>query len=341
MDTSDPAPAEDPPPSPAGFAEELRRAFGRRRPQGSIRWNFSGAFDRLEREYGSGAHPMPGREVAEKVTELPGGDDPPERSVFRRLADRVVVDRLRSWVDVRASAAAARVADQALARQDVWVAEGLGTAVEAFRFLSARVEVLETTADRCREPVGGSFWLVDPPDLAPWEAPLAEWLGESHRGGAVLHAECGDGALSAALAASGLPVRCAEPRGTYAWKAAARGLPVRLGPALDALVEEPPGSLGGIVLSGVVDRSPLDDLIGLVAVARDRLEPGGSVVVIGTRPETAAASWGERAHDLLPGRPLHATTWELVLDQSGFGEVHVLAGPPEAPTYAVAGVRGR
>jgi len=340
---SEPASGEDTTQALAGFAEELRRSFHRRRPQGSLRWNFSGAFNRLAEEYGPArrterGEPPAGDEAVQPAAQASTG---PARSLLHRLADRFVTDRLRIWIDEEATAVATKVSDEGLARQARWVEEGFGTSLEAFRFLAARVELLEGATERREVPIDGAHWLVDPPDLAPWSASVLEWLSASHRAGTVLHAECGDGAFSEALASAGLPLSTAEPRGTFAWNAAERGLRVHLGSAREALCEQASGSLGGIVLSGVVDRSPVEELVGLVELASDRLAPGAPMAVVGTRPEAAAAGWEAVAHDLMPGRPLHAVTWQLLLDRHGFADVHTLAPPSEVTTYVVVGSRRR
>ncbi|HEY2214294.1 MAG TPA: hypothetical protein VGH31_04495, partial [Acidimicrobiales bacterium] len=76
--------------------------------------------------------------------------------------------------------------------------------------------------------------------------------------------------------------------------------------------------LGGLVLSGVVDRVPVHVLVSLLAQAERALMAGAPVVVIATDPE--AASWSDTTSDLVDARPLHASTWESLLGQAGFVE---------------------
>ena len=212
------------------------------------------------------------------------------------------------------------------------VQAALEASAGAFRFLAARVEALETAAARRRDPVDGMAWLVPPPDLGPWTDRVVQWMAGAS--GEVVVGECGDGALPRALAAAGLRVRAAEPRGTTAWSAAAGGVDVHLGPVAELVAARPSGGIGGLVLAGVVDRSPVEDLLDLLVTAADRLAPGSPLVVIGSAP----AAWGPVALDLLPGRPLHPATWSLLLGRNGFRDMET-AGGASPLTYAVRAVR--
>ena len=98
----------------------------------------------------------------------------------------------------------------------------------------------------------------------------------------MVHGECGDGELALALMAAGLPCG-AEPRRAVAWRAAERGVDVHLGPVpRSCWPSVPAGTLGGVVLSGVVDRLTVEDLVALLALATDRLGEGAPLVVVGT-----------------------------------------------------------
>lgn len=333
------------PPAPGGgFGSELAAAFRRHRPQNSARWNFSVAFTRLEERYGprppasglrSGdGEAGPGREGGAGAEGSAGRE--PVRSLLHRLADRYVTGRLQPWVAEQAEATASRVTDEALVRERRSTADGFDATVEALRFLGARVEQLEDAAGRRNAPVDAVAALVVPPP-AEWTGPVVDWLLAARPPGVVLHGECGEGELVEALAGAGIEARGVEPRGDAAWRAADGGARVEVGEVPDLLRSQPAGSLGGLVLSGVVDRAPIDDLVALVEVSAARLNGGAPLVVVGTRPE-AAAGWDAVARDLLPGRPLHPETWELLLARAGFVDVGRLdTGPAggDVATYAV------
>lgn len=351
-----------PPPEGApggGIAAELAAAFRRLRPQGSDRWNFAAAFARLEERYGRPpAAGVLGGGAADAGEEAPGdgtagtpgdgaagsaadhGAAAPGRSRLHQLADRYVTERLEAWIADMASATAERATAAALAREHRSIAEGFDATLEAFRFLSARVERLEAAAERRRDPVDAAGTLAPPPDLAAWTAPVVGWVRGARPIAPVLHGECGDGELVAALVAAGVTARGVEPRGAAAWRAADRGVPVHVEEVADLLGSLPDGSLGGLVLSGVVDRAPLDELVALVGTATGRLAPAAPLVVLGTWPEAAAAGWGAVPGDLLPGRPLHPETWELLLARAGYADVGRL-GPDGAADPGSFAVRAR
>jgi hypothetical protein len=316
----------------------LAEAFRRLRPQGSDRWNFGDAFGRLESLV----------EDTKAQPDAPTDPDPTgpaqeasPSSFAHRVFDRTVADRLQPWIEERAAAAAQRATQEALADGLAAMAGGFDATVEAFRFLAARVEGLEDAAGRRRAPVDGVPWLAPPPDLSAWAGPLVRWLSDHGATGEVLHGECGDGTVAAALAEAGLRLRGAEPRGTRAWSAAARGVDVHVGATEELLGALGPGTLGGVVLSGVVDRLPVEDLVALVELATDRLAEGAPLVVVSTSPDAARSGWDAVARDLLPGRPLHPETWALLLARAGYDQVEQLDGTGAQSTYAIGGQRPR
>ncbi|HVX22277.1 MAG TPA: hypothetical protein VHB02_13075 [Acidimicrobiales bacterium] len=355
-------PAGGPPPA---FLEELAAAFRRLSPQGTAGWNFSDAFGRLERVRDdltadrAGPSPAgtatatsgePGDATAGRVQRGgpgigpggagpagagPDGDGGPERGARPRIPPhrnpRVLAE---AWLDTRirflAEGAVRRLLPPELAHESV------SATVEALRFLSARVQQLEDAAAARNRPVDGLAWLVDPPALDRWAGPAVAWFGPAT--GPVVVGECGAGELAVALAGAGLTVRGAEPRGAVAWRAAEAGVDVHVGEVLDLLRSVPAGSLGGLVLAGVVDRVPLDQQLQLLATGTERLAPAAPVLVVGTRPDAVADGWAAVARDLLPGRPLHPETWRLLLERAGYTDVDVVQNDDAPGTY---GVRGR
>jgi hypothetical protein len=210
--------------------------------------------------------------------------------------------------------------------------------IEALRFLGARVEWLEDAVARRSTPVDAVGALAPTPPVS-WVRPVTDWLVALGPDSPVLHGECGDGELVVALAAAGIDASGVEPRGDTAWQAADQGAPVVVGELPDLLGAQPPGSLGGLVLSGVVDRLAIDELVALVEVSATRLADGAPVVVVGTSPEVVSG-WDAVARDLLPGRPLHPETWGLLLARAGFVDVGRLEGGSDGgPVYVVTARR--
>jgi len=326
---------------PDEFLDELAEAFRRLRPQGSARWNFAAAFTRLERSFGD-EPARPGVDEDPSAVATDDGSGPgggrTSQTVARRAADPVI-SRIQPWIEARAAETATSATRQALAEGTSRFEDGFDAVVEAFRFLAARVEVLEDAAARRSAAVDGSAWLVAPPELGAWVGPTARWLAGSPEG-TVVHGECAEGTFARALMTAGLAVRGCEPRGSLAWAAAASGVPVHLGPVPEYLAGLGGGSLSGLVLTGLVDRLALEDQAALVDLAARRLAAGGRVVVLGTLPSGRATGRDAVAHDLLPGRPLHPETWALLLDRAGFDEVGPLEDPEDGGS-SMFGVRGR
>ena len=140
-------------------------------------------------------------------------------------------------------------------------------------------------------------------------------------GGDVVHADCGEGDLLDALAGAGVPAQGVEPRGAVALDALERGRAVTIGEASEHLVGRPAGSVGGIVLSGVVDRLPLHALVSLLGQCTRTLARGAPLVVVSESTVTREAP----ADDVVPGTPLHAATWQLLLERAGLVRVEPLA----------------
>jgi len=352
---------------PAAFLDELAAAFRRLSPQGSADWNFSDAFGRLEAAQGDldreaaaskpdGGDPGASGADAGGGPPSPAADEAGGHSRSRVPANRNPRVLAEAWLDSRIRSGAEDAARRVIAVGPVH--ESVAATVEAFRFLAARVQRLEDAAARGTAPIDGLAWLVDPPPLDRWVDQAVLWLTDPGPGGAgpdgdgghgsivdgdgigpVVVAECGTGELAVALGGAGLAVRAAEPRGTVAWQAAEAGVDVHVGQAAELLEAAPLGSLGGVVLAGVIDRVSLDQQVQLLALATDRLATGAPLLVVGTRPDAAVYGWPAVARDLVPGRPLHPETWQLLLDRAGYTDVAVVDNAAAGDTYAVRGRR--
>ena len=79
----------------------------------------------------------------------------------------------------------------------------MGHVVEAFRFLSARVAMLEQRLAVEDRPVEGAAWLVPARELGPWAGPVAAHLLARTPGGEIVHADCGEGTLLRARLSGG------------------------------------------------------------------------------------------------------------------------------------------
>jgi hypothetical protein len=283
-------------------AQALRAAFTRLAPQGSDAWNFSAAFTHLGDRYGP-YHP--GASALSDARRDPAAPQ----------------DRGGRWGRLRPRRAG--VGD---ARDESELEVAMGHVVEAFRFLSARVSTLEARLAAEDRPVEGAAWLVPARELDGLVEPLVAHLLARSPGGPVVHADCGEGVFVRALARRGVTAQGVEPRGAVALRAIERGSDVTIGEVSERLGTAEAGSLGGVVLSGVVDRSPLHALLPLLTQCRRTMALGAPLVVVSEPP--AAADQREAPACDVAARPLHRETWELVLERSGFVEVAPVAGTP-------------
>jgi hypothetical protein len=284
----------------ARAGEALRAAFARLAPQGSDEWNFMGAFTQLGDRYGPY---QPGTSVlADLVKEAEGSGARGGGRSGRRRGGAPAAGNGKSEVE-----------------------EAMGPVVEALRFLAARVGTLEARLAAQDDPIDGAAWLTPARELGDWADPLAAHVAARTPGGTVVHADCGEGALLRALTGRGVDALGIEPRGGVALRALEYGHAVAIAEAHEHVAGLPDRSLGGVVLSGVVDRLPVHAVLPLLAECRRTLVDGAPIVVV-SEPAGAAATRTAPAADLVSGHPLHEATWELLLERAGFAEVAPLSG---------------
>jgi hypothetical protein len=288
----------------ARAAEALREAFARLAPQGSDAWNFAAAFTQLGDRYGP-YHPG--------ASALSDELESQRRAAARRPGR---LDRLRGARDRPTGAGEGDKTE---------LEDAMGQVVEAFRFLSARVQTLEDRLAVQDHPVDGPAWFVPARELGPWAGPVAAHVLARTPGGDLVHADCGEGALLGALAGRGAVAHGVEPRGAVALRALERGCSVTIAEASEHLSGRPDDTLGGIVLSGMVDRLPLHALLPLLDQCRRTLARDAPLVVLSEAP-AADGRRDVQAQDLVDGRSLHEATWELLLTRAGFVEVAPLLG---------------
>ncbi|MGH9074418.1 MAG: methyltransferase domain-containing protein, partial [Acidimicrobiales bacterium] len=188
--------------------------------------------------------------------------------------------------------------------------------------LGDRLAALEERAARSAPPDPGPG--PERADLSAWHGLVLEEL--SGATGRVLHAECGDGELVAVLRRSGLDAYGVDP-GAESESAALRGEELWPDSALDHLGAVSDGALGGLVLSGCVDRLPVHGQRRLVGLAAARLAAGASVVLLASSAQAWARQAPSAQVDLAGGRPLHAQTWRRLLAEAGLRPARVTAGP--------------
>jgi hypothetical protein len=288
--------------------EALRASFARLAPQGSDEWNFMGAFTLLGDRFGPY---QPG------ASDL-GGEAGAAAGAGRKGGGRL--GRLRAG-----GATSAPATGPEAEKSDF--DEAMGHIIEAFRFLHARVSTLEERLATEDVPLDGAAWLAPARELGNWVDPVATYVRAHTPGGQVVHADCGGGDLVVALSQGGTPAHGIEPRGAIALRALEHGAGVTISEVSEYLATCNEAELGGLVLSGVIDRLPLHGVIALLAQSRRALAPGAPLVVV-SEPPTGPPHGEPITDDLVDGRSLHRQTWGLLLERSGFVDVDIdgLAG---------------
>ncbi len=200
-------------------------------------------------------------------------------------------------------------------------------AVRALRSIDERLAALEQISSAASPPLRAAVAALEP---APTPEDLVAVAVAACRGasGRVLVADAGDGAAVRALTGAGLDAYGLDPRRTAANRALADGLDVRVGEVATHLAGVAPGVLGGVVLSGVVDRLPIAGTLALAEAASRALAPGAVLVVRSTSPTAWARRLDPVAADLSPGRPLAPDTWVHALTGLGLVVEGVREGPP-------------
>src|SRR5690606_24258428 len=85
----------------------------------------------------------------------------------------------------------------------------------------------------------------------------------------------------------------------------------------------PAGSLGAIVSIHVVEHLPLDSLLALFELARDRLRPGGVLVLETPNPASLIVLGNSYVMDPTHVRPLHPSLLTFLAESAGFDDVRL------------------
>jgi hypothetical protein len=291
---------------PADFERQLDLAFAELAPESAVEGDFAAIMDRLEAS-------------ATVDTDASVESSRPGVAQLKRVVGKAI-----DW-DLRHLASEVSRVNQRLVR--------------ALQLLDDRVQRLEQAAS--------GHAAVLPPEVAalaarplpggPWaEVALASFAPATGR---VLHAECRDGALLAALQAAGLDAYGVEPSPRFA-VATEAAVDVRQESAGAHLRSLAPGSLGGVLLSGCADALPVADLVDLLDLLATRVGPRGRVMVLSAGPVPPEDASEVVAYDLAPGRPLFAETWAALLPARGWGEVVVhRASAADSEPYAITASR--
>jgi hypothetical protein len=228
-----------------------------------------------------------------------------------------------------------QLAKWALWRAEAWFVDYVVKQLN--HFAGATMRVLHLFDDRLRDLERDVGLLLPPPlpdeeQLAPGAdaRPYADRLERrftSLPAGRVLHAECGDGTVLEMLAGWHVDAYGIDPGTSAADRAVEASLDVRRDDTIGHLASLAPETLGGLVLSGVVDRAGQAERRRLLELAETVLVPGGALAILGIAPDAFERTVGPVVADLAPGRPLHPETWAHLVRGMGLVEVETALGP--------------
>lgn len=134
----------------------------------------------------------------------------------------------------------------------------------------------------------------------------------------ILDVGCGRGEFLDLLAARGIPARGLDLNPEMADGCRARGLDVSQGDAVGYLAGLEDASLGGIFAAQVVEHLEPSYLLRFLEVARQKLRPGGRLVLETLNPACWVAFFESYIRDITHRWPLHPETLKYLVLASGF-----------------------
>lgn len=195
------------------------------------------------------------------------------------------------------------------------------SSAEAVADLRRRVEELET-AERARqfEP-----WFANA-DFADHFRGSREEIVERYRDlvphfadkAPVLDIGCGRGEFLELLREAGIEARGVELDPELVDDCARRGFDVSAGDGIEVLKSVPDGSLGGIVLSQVIEHLTKQQVADLAVIARDKLRPGGVLMADTPNPQSLYIYARSFFLDPTHTQPIHPAYLTFLFQQAGF-----------------------
>jgi O-antigen chain-terminating methyltransferase len=139
----------------------------------------------------------------------------------------------------------------------------------------------------------------------------------------VVDVGCGRGEFLELLRGAGITVRGVDQNHEMVERCRARGFDVAETDGLSFLLAAPPGSLGGLIASQVVEHLQPDYLLRFLAAAADALRPGAPIVLETINPACWSAFFDSYIRDLTHVRPLHPDTLKFLVMAAGFTDAAV------------------
>lgn len=147
----------------------------------------------------------------------------------------------------------------------------------------------------------------------------------------VLDVGCGRGEFLELLGSLGIEARGVDVDVDLVKAAARRGLDVKEADGLHHLMGLDDGSLGGIVLIQVIEHFSAQEIVDFVALAADKLRPGGRIFVETVNPQSLYVFAHALFLDPTHLRPVHPAYLAFLFREAGFAAVDIeWRSPPPA-----------
>ena len=188
-----------------------------------------------------------------------------------------------------------------------------GMLIRHLRSLETRLGHLEATAAQPvdQSEMTASYCLDDPPEPSPSVASLvADFAGV----GPCLVLSGGEGTIIQAIADRGIRVRGVEQDPDRVLASLRRRVDVRPGDVTAYLARADDEEFSTIVLTGFVEKLPLNDLLRVIDLASQKLMKAGRIIVAVADPENRSRVQLE----LGSGLGISPITWQHLWERAGF-----------------------
>ena len=146
--------------------------------------------------------------------------------------------------------------------------------------------------------------------------------------GPVIDVGCGRGEFLALLGELGVEASGVELDGDLVRQAQAQGLVVEQGDGLARIARTEDASLGGIVLIQVIEHLSSQEAAEIVLLARDKLRPGGRMIVEAINPLSLYVYAHSFYVDPTRDRLIHPAYLQFLFTEAGFSDVSVVWRSP-------------
>jgi SAM-dependent methyltransferase len=157
---------------------------------------------------------------------------------------------------------------------------------------------------------------------------LRQYLSLFSKDGPVLDLGCGRGEFLELLRENGIEAAGVDLNGQMVDICLDKGLPCQKGDILETLSSRADGSLGGIFSSQVIEHLPPAYLKKLIETCRDKLVPGGTLVLETVNPLSVFALVQVYFLDLSHRNPIHPQALKFMLETAGFENVEITLSSP-------------